>query len=132
MVVVAVNERFQQRSWQNGHVHPRHEPTAGDFPERRLWKLLAPEDLPARDGPPIGPEEPGEFRDAAWRRALPHGGDENDDGAQVNLPAQKSHRRRRDSLAAPLAFTAEAETTLVGIGQRIDAARLSRVVGAGE
>ena len=108
LVIVAVDERFQERLWESGHVHCGRQPTTGDFPESRLREVLLPEDLPARNGPPIGTEEPGEFGDSARRRSLPHGGDEDDDGTEINLPAEKPHRWRRDSLAAPVTITAEA------------------------
>jgi hypothetical protein len=130
MVIVAVDERFHERSWENSDLDRRQQPTAGDFPERRLRKLFSPEDLPSRDGPPIGAEEPGEFGDSAWRGPLSHGGDENNDGAEINLPAEKPHRRWRDSLTAPVAVATEAEPALVWFWQMVGAAWLSGVVGA--
>lgn len=128
LVIVALDERFGERLWKSGHVHRGRQSTTGDFPESRLREVLFPEGLPARDGPPIGAEEPGEFRDSARRGSLPHGGDEDDDGTEINLPAEKPHRRRRDSLAAPVTITAEAQPTLVWFGQMVGTAGLSGVI----
>ena len=128
VVIVAVDEGLQKRLRENGRVHRGQQPTTGDFPESRLREVLLPEDLPARDGPPIGAEEPGEFGDSARRGSLSHGGDEDDDGTEINLPAEKPHRRRRDSLAAPVTITAEAQPALVWFGQMVGTAGLSGVI----
>jgi hypothetical protein len=61
---------------------------------------------------------------------LSHGGDENDDDAEINLPAEKPYGRRRDSLAAPVAIAAEAEPGSVLVGQLLGPTRLPRIIGA--
>ena len=108
LVIVVVDERFGERLWESDHIHRSQQPTTGDFPERRLRDLLLPEDLPSRDGPPIGTKEPRELGNSTWRGLLSHGRDEDNDGTEINLSAEKPHRRRRDSLAAPVAITTEA------------------------
>ena len=92
--------------------------------------MVAPEDLPASDGPAVGAEESGEFADASRRWSLPHGADQDDDGAKVDLWAEEPHGRRCDSLAAPIAVAAEAEANPLRLGELDGGApRLAGVVG---
>ena len=58
----------------------------------------------------------GKLTDPAWRRALPHGADQDDDGAQVDLGAEKAHRRWCDSLSAAVAIAAEAQSDALFLG----------------
>jgi hypothetical protein len=81
-----------------------------------LWEVLAPEHLPASDGPAIGAEACGELTDAAWCGPLPHGADQNDDGAQVNLGAEEAYRRRCHSFPAVIAIAAKAESDSLWLG----------------
>jgi hypothetical protein len=41
---------------------------------------------------------------------LPHGVDDNDHGAELDLSAEESHRRGRGSFPATIAITAEAQS----------------------
>jgi len=50
-------ELFQQRPRKSGSRKRRQKPSAFDPPERGLRKLLAPEDLPARDRPGVDLEQ---------------------------------------------------------------------------
>ena len=88
----------------------RRQTGACDLPERGLGKVFAPEDLPASDGPSVGAEALGKLADSAWCRPLPHGADEDDDGAEVDLSAEEAYRRRCHSLPATVAIAAEAQS----------------------
>ena len=62
---------------------------------------------------------------------MPHGGDQDDDGAEVYLPTEESRRRWCHPLPATVAVTAETQPVAVRFGQIIRTSpRISRVVGA--
>jgi hypothetical protein len=88
---MVMNERLQERSRESGDVDYRHKTSAGDLPERCPRKVFAPKDLPPTDGPSVGVEEPGQLADPPWRGPLPHGGDQDDHGTQINLGAQETN-----------------------------------------
>ena len=115
---------------REGRGSPRPAPTGRLRPSRMASEQsLAPEDLPAGDGPAVGAEACGKLTDAAWRRSLPHGADQDDDGTQVDLWPEESHRRRCDSLL-PVAVAAEAQSEALLLGELAgSAAWLPRVVG---
>jgi hypothetical protein len=46
--------------------------------------------LPAGDCAFVDTEAFGELTDSPWRGPLPHGADQDDDDARVNLPAQEA------------------------------------------
>ena len=71
---LAMKERFGERSREADDLDGRQEATIATFQNGGLRKVFAPENLPARDGPPVGAEEPREFADSARRGPLPHGG----------------------------------------------------------
>ena len=62
---------------------------------------------------------------------MPHGGDQNDHDGEVDLSSEEAHRGRCHSLAAAVVLAAEAESELVGLGERVGPApRLAGIVGA--
>jgi len=127
---MSVEEGLDQVVGQAGAVGQRPQVGASDLPERRLGKAIAPEDHPSGDGPPVGTEASGQFTDASWRGPLPHGADEDDDGAEVDRSAEESHRGRRQSLAAAVAIAAEAQPEALGLGElEGSAAGLAEIVG---
>ena len=72
----------------------------------------------------------GELTDPPWRGPLPHGADQDDDGAQVYLSAQEAHRRGHRSLPATIAVTAEAQSEALELGYRDGrSSRLPKIVG---
>src|SRR5271165_6154026 len=113
---MAGEEGIDKRVGKEEDLHDRHQPGPCDLPEWRLRKAFAPEDLPAGDGPPVGAEACGKLTDAAWRRSLPHGADQDDDGAQVDLWPEESHRRWCRSLPAAVAVAAEAQSEAFLLG----------------
>ena len=78
--------------------------------------MFAPEELPASNGLWIGAEALRKLANPAWRRPLPQCADEDDDGAQVDLPAEEAYRRRRRSLPATVAIAAEAQSESLQLG----------------
>ena len=106
---MAADERVQERERKGDDMGSRLQASACSLPEGSLGKVFAPEDLPARDGPPVGTEALGELTDSARCRPLPHGADEDDDGAQVHFSAKEANGGRSDSLPATVALTAKAE-----------------------
>ena len=60
--ILAEEESLLEGPRKRGHVDRPREEGTGDLPEPCLGKVLAPEDLPASDGPAIGAEETAEFR----------------------------------------------------------------------
>jgi hypothetical protein len=72
--------------------------------------LLTPEDLPVSDDPAVGTEACEELMDTAWSGSLPHGADEDDDDAEMNLRTEEAYRRWGDSPPAALAIAAEAQS----------------------
>jgi hypothetical protein len=103
--------------------------TARDFPESRQRKVLSPEGPPTVDRAAVGAEELGEFPDSSRRGTLPHGGDQDDDGAKINFSAEKTDRPRSHPLAASVALETEAMPPEVN-GRQIfgSTPRLSEVV----
>src|ERR1700730_12199994 len=104
--------------------------SAGELPEGGVGEGVAPEDLPARDGAPVGAEVSGQLAEPAWGRPVAHGGDQDDDDGEVDLSSEEAHRRRRRPLAAAVSLAAEAQSGLVAFGKRVGPApRLPGVVG---
>src|SRR5260370_31214813 len=103
-------EHVLERERQSDDLENRYQTSACDLPERSLRNVFAPEDLPASDGPFVSTEAFGELADSARLWPLPHGADQDDDGAQVNLSAQEAHRWWRRSLPATVAIAAEAQS----------------------
>ena len=60
------------------------------------------------DGVAVSAEVFGKLADSARCRPLPHGADQDDDGAQVDLWAKEANRRGRYSLPANVTIAAEA------------------------
>jgi hypothetical protein len=130
---MAAEEGIHERVGKGSNLDNRHQAGLCDLPERCLRKLLAPQDLPASDGPPVGAESPGQLTDSAWRRPLPHGADYDDDDAEVDLWAEEAHRRRCRSLPATLAIAAEAQPETLCLGKlERSAPGLPKIVGAVE
>jgi hypothetical protein len=102
-------EGIHQRVWQADDLDDRHQVGASSLPEWCLGKMFAPEDLPTGDGLPVSAESLGELSDAAGCWTLPHGADQDDDDAEINLWAEESHRRRGHSLSATVTIAAETE-----------------------
>ena len=102
--------------WQGEDLDKWYQTGPFDLPERCLRKVLAPEDLPASDGPPVGAELRGKFADTPWRGPLPHGADEDDDDAEIDLWTEETYRRRCDSLPAAIAIAAEAQSEALCLG----------------
>jgi hypothetical protein len=55
--IAVAKKRFGEGSRKDANLDSRHKTTAFDFPERRLWKSLAPEALPSGDGGSVSPDE---------------------------------------------------------------------------
>src|SRR5262249_40251307 len=71
--------------------------------------------------------------DPARRGTLPHGADQDHHGTQVDLSAERAHRRRRHPLSAAIAIAAEAEPVAILLRQMIRPAPwCPRVVSAVE
>ena len=101
-----------------------------DLPERCLRNMVTPEGLPSSDGRCVDAEQPRKLADSARCWSLPHGADQDDHGAEVYLPAEKTHRRRCHPLSAAVTITAEAEPEVILLGQiNRTAPRRSRVIG---
>jgi hypothetical protein len=111
--LVAANKRFEHRPRKNVDRYRWYETTSCNFPERRQRKVFLPEGPPTIDGASVGTEEFGEFSDASRRGTLPHGGDQDNDSAEVNSATEKADRRRRHPFATTVAITTEAEPTAV-------------------
>ena len=106
------------------------EASTGALPEMGLGKVIAPEDLPASDGSPVNSEEGGELTDSPRRRSMPHGADQNDEGADIDLSAEEAHGRCRGALSAAVAIAAETELGVVCIRQSVAIApRLAGIIG---
>lgn len=128
---MAEKEGMHQRIWQADDFDNRHEMGTRDLPEWCLRQMFPPENLPACDGPPVGAEASGKLADPAGCRPLPHGADEDDDGAQVDLWAEEAYRRWSHSLPATVAIAAEAQSEALWLGKlHSSAPRLAEVVGA--
>jgi hypothetical protein len=81
---------FQKRPGKNIDLDGGHETTSRDLPECRQRKVFSPEGPPTVDGASIGLEEFGEFPDSSRRGTLPHGGGQDDDGAEINSATEKA------------------------------------------
>src|SRR5208282_3108373 len=128
---MAEKEGIHQRIWQADDFDSRYEMGTSDLPERCLRKVFAPEDLPASDGPTVGTEASGKLADPVWFRSLPHGADEDNDDAQVDLWTEEADRRRCHSLPATVAIAAEAQSEALWLGKLEGSAPwLPEVVGA--
>ena len=99
-VLVRADKRFEKCPRKNVDLDDWYQTTARDFPESRQRKTFSPEGPPTIDCASVGIEEFGEFPDSSRRRTLPHGGDQDDDSAEINLSAEKTNRRARRPLAA--------------------------------
>ena len=128
--IFGAEECVQERQRQSDDVDHGYEASTRHLPERRPGDVLAPEGLPSCNGCAVDAEEPRKLADSARCRSLPHRGDQDDDDTKVDLPAEKTHRRRCYTLSASVAIAAEAEPVATLIGQMIEAAPgCSRVVG---
>ena len=65
----------------------------------------------------VDAEALGKLTDAAWRRPLPHGADEDDDGGHVDLAAEEAYRRWRRSFPATVAIATEAQSEAHWLGK---------------
>jgi hypothetical protein len=127
---MGAEEGLHERVWQGVDLEKRYQTGASDLPERCLGKVLAPEDLPASDGPTVGAEASGKLADSTWRRPLPQGADQDDDGAQIDLGAEEADRRGCHSLPATVTIAAEAQSDSQWLGYlKWCAAWLSEVIG---
>src|SRR4051812_12834257 len=77
-VIRAAEEGVEEDQREGREIDVRGQPGASDLPEGGVGKGVAPEDLPARDGAPVGAEVSGELADPAWGRPVAHGGDQDD------------------------------------------------------
>ena len=126
-----LEEGVHEREGQGDDFDNRLQTGACHLPERCPGKMIAPEDLPASDGPSVGAAKLEEVADLARSRSLPHGADEDDDGGEVDLWAEEAHRRRSDALPAAVAIAAEAQPDPLWLGYLIGIApRLPGIVGA--
>jgi hypothetical protein len=119
---MAEKEGIHQRVWQADDLDSRYETGVCDLPERCLGKVFAPEDLPTSDGPAVGAEAIGQFTDAVWCRPLPHGADQDHDGAQVDLWTEEAYLRRCHPLPATVTIAAEAQSEALGLGKLVPSA----------
>src|SRR3954447_7710576 len=130
-VIRPAEEGVEEGPWKGREIDIGGQAGAGHLPEGGVGEEFAPEDLPARDGAPVGAEVSGQLADAAWCRPVAHGGDQDDHDGEVDLSAEEAYRRRRRPLAAPVSLAAEAQSGLVAFGKRVGPAPgLPGVVGA--
>src|SRR4051794_23449505 len=130
-VIGPAEEGVEEGPWKGREIDIGGQAGAGHLPEGGVGEEFAPEDLPARDGAPVGAEVSGQLADAAWCRPVAHGGDQDDHDGEVDLSSEEAYRRRRRPLAAPVVLAAEAQSGLVAFGKRVGPApRLPGVVGA--
>src|SRR4029077_1552826 len=128
--IFGAEECVQERQRQSDEVGHWYEASTRDLPERGLRNVVAPECLPSRDGRCVSTKECRKLTHSPRRRSLPHGADQDHHGPQVDLSAEKAHRRRRHPPSATVAVTAEAEPAVILLWEMIGAApRCSRVVG---
>jgi hypothetical protein len=128
--IFGAEECVQERQRQSDDVDHGYEASTRDLPERGLRNVVAPECLPSRDGRCVGTKECRKLTHAPRRRSVPHGADQDHQSTKVDLPAEKSYRRRREPLSAAVAITAEAEPVVILLWEMIGAApRCARVVG---
>ena len=114
--VAVTKERLQERTRKSGDLDNGHHKGSRHFPESRLRKMLVPEDPPASDGASVGAKKFRELPDSPGRRALLHGSDQGNYGGEVNLSAEKPHRRRSRPLATAVALAAKTEPGAVLFG----------------
>jgi hypothetical protein len=112
-IIVAVDEHFEEPTRKDVDLGGRHEATACDHPKRSQRKVFSPEVPPLIDSASVGSEEIGKFPNTSRRGALPHGGDQDDDGTQVHLSSKEADGRGRDSFSAAVALAAEAEPVVI-------------------
>jgi hypothetical protein len=128
---MAAEEGVHERVWQGDDLDNRREASACDLPERCLWKVFAPEDLPASDSPSVGAEACGQLTDLAWCRPLPQGADQDDDDAEIDLGTEEAYRGGCHSLPATVAIAAEAQSDKLWLRELEGSAPwLPEVVGA--
>src|SRR5580658_1523630 len=113
---MAAEKGIHQRVRQTDDLDEGYQTGPFDLPEWRLGKTFAPEDLPAGDGSAVSAESLGQLTDAAWRRSLAHGTDQDDDDAEIDLWAEEAHRRWRGSLPAAIAVAAKAQPQALLLG----------------
>lgn len=127
-------EATEKRGWQLCLIDGRHEPGAGDLPERRGRETLAPPSAPAPDRSTVDADDLREPFHPGIGRAIPQDRNQHDKGRDMDPSAEKAQRRRRLSAPASVDVTTEAEPLVVlgteATGQRLGAsARLARVSG---
>jgi hypothetical protein len=128
---MTAKEAIHQRVRQADNLDNRRQTCPCDLPERRLRKAIAPEGLPSSDGRAVDPEKTRKLAHPARRRPLANGADQDDHGTQVDLPAKKAHRRRRQPLSAAITLAAEAKPLAILVGQVLRAAPwCTRAIGA--
>src|ERR1700722_2486920 len=120
--IFGAEECVQERQRQKGDVDHWYEARTRDLPERGLWNVVAPECLPSRDGRSVSTKECRKLTHSPRRRSLPHGADQDHHGTQVDLSAEKAHRRRRHPPSAAVAITAEAEPAVILLWEMVGAA----------
>jgi len=114
-----LEEGVQEGVGQGGDLDNRLQAAACDLPEWCPGKVIAPEDLPASDGPSVDVEMLGEFAETTWCRPLAHGADKDDGGSEKDLSAEEAHRRRSHALPAAVAIAAEAQSDPLLLGYLI-------------
>ena len=129
---IATGEATEKRGWQPRLIDGRHEPGAGDPPERRGREALAPPSAPAPDRSTVDADDLREPLHPGIGRAIPQDRNQHDKGRDMDPAAEKAQRRRRLSAPASVDVTAEAEPLVVlgakATGQRLGAsARLPAV-----
>ena len=84
--------------------------------------MIAPQCLPTGNGLVVGTESLGKLSDAARSWPLPHGADQNDNDAEINLGAEESHRRRGHPLSATVTIAAKTEPQALWLGELFERA----------
>jgi hypothetical protein len=82
-------EAFEERCRQMLVIDRRHERGAGYLPERRCREALAPPPAPALDGAPVNADRLRESFHPGGRYAVSQGGNQHDDGGEIDLAAEK-------------------------------------------
>ena len=107
-----------------------NQTSPGDFPKRGLRKEFVPKVPPPINGPPINIEEFRQLPDTSRLGALAHGGDQDDDGTEIDLATEKSHGGGCHPLPATITSTAETQAVAVFLGKITRATGFAGIIGA--
>jgi hypothetical protein len=108
-IATAAEEGVEEGIGELAHIEDGDETGARDLPEVGLGKEFAPEGLPSRDGPGVGPAVVSQVVEASWRGSLQHGARQDDDRGKEEPATDEADGWGRDAFAATVAIAAEAK-----------------------